>query len=173
MSVKRQAEPGDPTGGACFSRTRTFRYSLYRIWDKNLPLAMFVGLNPSTADENEDDPTVRRCAGFARSWGYGGLLMTNLFAYRSTDPEGLFAARDPVGPGNDDFLARTASRSSIIVAAWGNYGTYLQRSTRVRTLLPNMHHLRLTQSGQPSHPLYLPGKLKPTLWQHQRSTSCV
>lgn len=150
---------------ACFDRTRTFRYTLYRIWDPALPLVTFVGLNPSTADENEDDPTIRRCMGFARNWACGVLLMTNLFAFASTCPEFLFTAKDPVGPDNDQWLRRVARQSSLVIAAWGNHGKHLNRYVQVQKFFPQLHYLRFNLSGQPSHPLYLPGRLLPAVWE--------
>ena len=94
------------TGGgivqsADFSACGTYRYALRRIWLPAAPQVLFIGLNPSTADEKSDDPTIRRCLGFARSWGYGGLIVANLFAYRATAPSALREARDPIGPLND------------------------------------------------------------------------
>jgi hypothetical protein len=125
---------------------------------------MFVGLNPSTADETTDDPTVRRCIAFARDWGYGALCMTNLFAFRATRPEDLKSAAGPVGLENDHFLLRHAARAGIVVAAWGNHGAHLGRGAQVRALLPHLHCLRRTGTGHPAHPLYLPKTLRPVPW---------
>ena len=122
---------------------------------------MFVGLNPSTADETEDDPTIRRCIAFARSWGYGGLCMANLFAYRATKPAIMMAAENPVGEANDEWLLNLASGAGVVVAAWGNDGGHLSRSQSVRRLLPNLHYLKLNRSGEPAHPLYLRSGLQP------------
>ena len=94
---------------AAFSPCRRYRYCLSRVWNPKLPSVMFVGLNPSTADEQEDDPTVRRCIGFARNWNFGGLILVNLFAYRSTDPADLLRVDDPVGPGNDKHILASAA----------------------------------------------------------------
>jgi hypothetical protein len=125
---------------------------------------MFVCLNPSTADENTDDPTVRRCMHFARSWGYGAVLMANLFAFRATDPTSMLSAQDPVGPDNDRVLIQAAREASVVIAAWGVHGIHRSRDTRVRELLPDLHYLRLTKTGQPGHPLYLPKNLRPVPW---------
>jgi hypothetical protein len=124
---------------------------------------MIIGLNPSTADETEDDPTIRRCVQFARLWGYGGLCMANLFAFRAAKPAELFAARDPIGPGNDEWLMKLAASAGVVVAAWGNGGTHLERANAVTRLIPNLYCLRMNRSGQPAHPLYLPADLRPTL----------
>lgn len=125
---------------------------------------MFVGLNPSTADEFNDDPTIRRCIAFAKSWGYAALCMANLFAYRATQPGVMLAAPDPVGPDNDRTLQALASKAGVVVAAWGTNGAHRGRDIAVRELLPNLHYLRLTQNGYPGHPLYLPSTLHPVPW---------
>jgi hypothetical protein len=122
---------------------------------------MFVGLNPSTADETLDDPTIRRCIGFAKDWGYSGLCMTNLFAFRATDPAKMLAAQDPVGPDNDKVLQELAQNAGVVVAAWGTHGAHLKRDAHVRSLLTRLHCLRLTKAGFPGHPLYLPKNLTP------------
>ena len=126
---------------------------------------MFIGLNPSTADETKSDPTVTRCMNYARQWGYDGLIMTNLFAYRSTDPKALKAVDDPVGPENDRYLIMSAIKASLVAAAWGNHGGYLGRDGRVGSKLlqyrSKLHVLKRTKLGYPSHPLYLKSDLKP------------
>lgn len=142
---------------AVFSPCRTHRYSLSRAWNLKLPSVMFVGLNPSTADEQEDDPTVRRCVGFARQWNFGGLVLVNLFAYRSTDPAGLLGADDPIGPGNDKHIVACARGAERVVLAWGTKGILFDRDQRVLSLLPGAHCLGVTKDGHPKHPLYLAG----------------
>lgn len=154
-----------PGSGANFSRCRRYRYTLWRRWDSSRPLVMIIGLNPSTADARQNDPTIRRCIGFARDWGYGGLVVTNLFAFRATYPADLKATSDPVGPRNDVWLRRMAGQVEMIVAAWGNDGTWLNRGVRVRQMLARrLFCLRLNAAGQPAHPLYLPAGLKPITW---------
>lgn len=150
--------------GAIFSACRTYRYGLWRNWIGGEGFAMFVGLNPSTADETADDPTIRRCIGFAKAWGYAGLCMTNLFAFRATEPKEMLRAADPIGPGNDDALCRLANYAGVIIAAWGAHGTHLGRDRTVRSMLPKLHYLRLTKDGHPGHPLYLPKTLVPQPW---------
>ncbi len=140
---------------AHFSACSTYRYSLSRTWDTSLPRILFVGLNPSTADEQCDDPTVRRCIGFARSWGYGGLVLVNLFAYRTTDPNELKNVEAPVGPDNDRWIATEKSRVERIVAAWGNHGVLLNRDEAVLATLGRVYCLGVTKAGCPRHPLYL------------------
>lgn len=149
---------------ATFSPCRIFRYTLGRKWSDK-PMCMFIGLNPSTADETKDDPTVRRCIGYAKDWGYGGLLMTNIFGYRSTDPRALLALDDPVGEENDGYLLRCYEQADVAIAAWGVHGSLRGRNLTVRKLLSPLHYLRLTKDGHPNHPLYLPKALKPILWQ--------
>lgn len=149
--------------GADFSGCGRYRYTLWRRWGPG-GTCMFVGLNPSTADATIDDPTVRRCIGFARSWGYGSLMMTNLFAWRATDPRDMLAAEDPVGPDNDQTLRACWMNAKIAVAAWGAHGTHRGRGEHVRAMLPALHYLRLTKDGHPWHPLYLPASLRPVKW---------
>lgn len=146
---------------ACLSPDRVYRYWLSRVWDESLPHLTVIGLNPSTADETVDDPTIRRCLGYAKSWGLGGLTMLNLFAYRATDPREMKAASDPVGPDNDAFLRLYTE--GVILAAWGAHGAYRGRGDEVRRILSNrpLHCLGVTNAGQPKHPLYLRADLEP------------
>ena len=149
---------------AVLSKNRLYRYALTRVWRSDLPTVMFIGLNPSIADENIDDPTLLRCIGFADSWGYGGVVMANLFAYRATLPAEMKKAKNPIGRGNNQWLQKLAGQSEIVIAAWGNDGGYLTRSQQVRKLIPGLHYLRLNKSGEPAHPLYLPASLSPVIW---------
>lgn len=147
---------------ATFSPCRTYRYSLWRRW--GMPeqgYAMFIGLNPSKADEVEDDPTVRRCIQYAKNWGYGALCMTNIFAFRATDPAVMKAHSEPIGPDTDTALVELAKNAGVVVAAWGNHGSHGGRAQQVIALLPNLHCLKVTKAGQPSHPLYLRKALTP------------
>ncbi|HCG6550620.1 TPA: DUF1643 domain-containing protein [Vibrio parahaemolyticus] len=149
---------------AKLSDCRTYRYELWRTWDDSKPYAMFIGLNPSTADETEDDPTIRRCINFAKSWGYGGLCMANLFAYRATQPEDMKRTSDPIGNQNDETLILLAQNAGVIVGAWGNDGVFLNRSEDVRALIPDLSVLKVNKSGEPAHPLYLKSTLTPIKW---------
>ena len=145
------------TGGAAFSRDRRYRYRLWRRWDRSRPAIAFCMLNPSTADARRDDPTIRRCIGFARDWGYGGIEVVNIFALRATDPRALRSARDPVGPRNDAFMRQAAARSPVVIA-WGVHGALRGRgATALRLFGPRTRLLALgrTRSGAPRHPLYL------------------
>jgi hypothetical protein len=128
----------------------------------NHSYTMFVGLNPSTADESKDDPTIRRCVGYAKRWGYGALCMTNLFAYRATHRDVLKAYPSPIGPDNDRWLVEAAIKASVVVAAWGIDGLYLQRDQAVIRLLgKKLVCLNKTKDGHPGHPLYLKKNLTP------------
>lgn len=166
-----------------FSADRAHRYTLWRQWgnttlrdlfslrelpdspaDSQAPFVMFVGLNPSTADETNDDPTIRRCIEFTRRWGYEEFVMTNLFAFRATDPKIMMKSVDPIGPDNDSWLCRLGDRAEMIIAAWGNKGSFMGRASTVLKMLPNVQYLRLNKDGSPEHPLYIPGDTKPSLY---------
>lgn len=144
--------PGHP---CAWSPDKAYRYSLWRMWGPGEIPCLFIGLNPSTADETEDDPTIRRCKNFAKSWGCDSLIMTNLFAYRATDPKHMKAASDPIGPDNDAWLIRLSSIAKIKVAGWGVHGSHLERSLAVIDLLNGLQCLGFTKDGYPKHPLYL------------------
>lgn len=147
----------DISMGAELSHDRVYRYTLWRIWDSNKPFVLFIGLNPSTADEYKDDQTIRRCLGFAKKWGYGGLYMANLFAFRATDPVEMKAHKAPVGPGNDEVLIRLSEQAGLVVCAWGAHGSHLSRNNDVYNLLNkyNLMCLDVTKHGHPRHPLYI------------------
>jgi hypothetical protein len=153
--------------GALFSECRRWRYLLWRRWDAARPVANFLMLNPSTADEWQLDPSCTRARLYAERWGYGALIVTNIFGWRATDPEEMKAVRDPVGRGNDRAILRAARESAIVVCAWGNHGAHLGRSAAVRELLAKARIearvLRMNAGGEPAHPLYLPARLKPVL----------
>ena len=134
-----------------------YRYALERTWDERKPKLMFLMLNPSTADANIIDRTVGRCLGYAQTWGYGGLLIGNVFALRSTDPKVLRRHRDPVGPDNDFHLKAMAERSELIVAGWGtNVRINPEREDVVKEMFAGrLFCLALNSDGTPGHPLYL------------------
>ncbi len=146
--------------GAQFSNDRIYRYALWRTWRVGDGHVLFIGLNPSTADETEDDPTIRRCIGFAKDLGYGGMYMVNLFAYRATNPKELMKTESPIGPSNNHYLQRYVDPISFNIACWGTRGVYLNRGQQVRDILGDncLHCFGLTKNGQPRHPLYLPKK---------------
>ena len=146
---------------AKLSEDRKYRYALWRTWDDSKAFVMFIGLNPSTADEDTDDPTLTRCINYAKSWGYGGVCMANLFAFRATEPSDMKASKDPVGRENNKWLKKLAKDAGLVVAAWGNDGSYLRRSKQVEKLIPNLYCLKLNKSGEPAHPLYQPANRQP------------
>lgn len=139
----------------------TYRYELRRVWAAG-PLCGWIMLNPSTADAEQDDPTIRRCMGFARSWGYAGIVVRNLYALRATEPRDLITHPRPVGWDNDAYLMNAVD-DPITVCAWGSRGD--RGDTVINALADagaNLHYLALTRAGKPRHPLYLPSALTPT-----------
>lgn len=155
---------GEGISGATFSKDKRHRFSLWRVWDKEKGMVLFIGLNPSKADEVRDDPTVKKCALYAKSWGYGGLFMGNCFSLRSSLPEALFQTNPVDGLANDEALKEMESKSKIVIACWGRLGCYLHRSEQVYGMFPHLYCLGTTKSGEPSHPLYLPLHYKPELY---------
>lgn len=150
-------------GGASFSPDERYRYTLWRKWNEvEIPrMVAFIGLNPSTADAKLDDPTIRRCIGYGKFWGYDGLLMLNLFAYRATDPRELLKQDDPVGPQNDDALRLSVPATAMRVGAWGAHKLAVERAQEVIPMISPYCVLGLTKDGHPKHPLYLPKHLQP------------
>ncbi len=152
-----------------FSLCRNYRYTLWREWGDLVRAKqegyylMVIGLNPSTADERVNDPTIRRCMGFAREWGFTGLLMTNLFAFRATDPAVMKAAADPVGEENNKWLMMAAGSldCGMILAAWGAHGSHLGRAEKVTRAIAGLQCLKKNADGSPMHPLYVPGDTVP------------
>lgn len=134
----------------------TYRYSLLRKWHPDGGWLVVVGLNPSTADALQDDPTIRRCVHFAKRESRTGLVMLNLFALRATDPRVMRAHPEPVGPDNDAVIRALAGTTNrTIVAAWGAHGSYRNRADEVAKMVPDLQCFGLTKGGHPRHPLYL------------------
>jgi len=148
--------------GAIFSddADREYRYSLWRIWDDNLPMIMFIGLNPSTANEITDDPTIRRVKKFASDWGYGGVYMLNLFAYVTPYPEELSKCNDPVAD-NDLHLKLFGEICDEIIFAWGSFDEAKERAKKVIQMFPKAKALIINKDGTPRHPLYVKGDTIP------------
>lgn len=146
--------------GASFSECRRYRYSLWRIWEPEKPLCMFIGLNPSTANEASDDPTIRRVKNFAASWGFGGVYMMNLFAWVTAYPEELRRAEDAVGGANDFQLKQVGKLCSEVVCAWGSFPEAVERAEIVKAMFPGAKALVLNADGSPRHPLYVPKKVQ-------------
>lgn len=159
-----------PDTGAVVSDCGIYRYSLWRVWDWGAPACVFVMLNPSTADEIENDPTISRCISYAKRFGAGRLIVVNLFAFRSTDRKAMKAAADPVGPKNNDHIVAAALQADLIICAWGTDGAHRSRDQEVVRLLRGEHGLRhlyalkITAGGHPGHPLYLKGDMIPVLF---------
>lgn len=155
---------GHPPSWATISADEVYRYLLGRHWAEG-PHVVFVMLNPSTADAMKDDPTIRRCRGFARRWRFGSFQVVNLFAFRATDPRELRAAEDAVGPENDQCIERVLKTADAVVCAWGSKPIVKHRAPAVLKLIRDAGHTpqRIgppTKSGEPRHPLYLRADLE-------------
>jgi hypothetical protein len=155
---------------ALISPDSIYRYTLTRTWDETKPKLLVLGLNPSTADEKKDDPTVRREIGFAIRWGYGALLKGNIFAFRATDPKKMKLASDPIGPDNNRWILEMAGRAKCIVAAWGVHGSFMNRDQAVAKLLAwkALWCLGVTKGGFPKHPLYVKAVTPLVPWLFKR-----
>jgi hypothetical protein len=139
-----------------YSPCDAYRYGLSRVWDAGQPSLLFIMLNPSTADEHRNDPTVARCETRARRMGFGAVMIANLFAFRATRPADLKLAQEPNGPENDAVLAHWSGVADMTVAAWGVHGSHLDRAGQLAIQLPERtFHLGLTKAGHPRHPLYV------------------
>lgn len=152
---------------AVMSDCGRYRYRLSRTWDASSPPIVFVMLNPSTADAETDDPTIRRCLGYTRRWGYGCLIVVNLYAYRTTRPGELWRVDDPVGNENDDHIRAAfdlaSASTGLVVAAWGAHAA-TSRAVQVSGSAPSLTALALTKQGQPRHPLYIRKTAVPFRW---------
>ncbi len=159
-----------PTSSAVLSECGRYRYRLTRVWDETGSRVLWIMLNPSTADADTDDPTIRRCITFAKGWGYGGIEVVNLFALRSTNPRQLRTQDDPVGEGNLDTIQEAAldMSNTLIVCAWGAVGRYKGIGQIVYDLCREsgvtLHILEMGKTGMPCHPLYLSAKREPQVW---------
>lgn len=165
--IIRQFSDERARSSAVYSDCGAYRYALTREWGDGGRL-LFVMLNPSTADERRNDPTVERCERRARALGFGAMRVVNIFAFRATDPRVLRRAPDPVGPGNDRVLADSVGWSDMVLCAWGAHGAHRGRGDQVeenlRSLTPRLWHLGLTRAGAPRHPLYIGYAVRPSKW---------
>lgn len=152
-----------PGSGAEFSADRKYRYALWRIWEPDIPFVMFIGLNPSTANEHNNDPTIKRVMKIVQGWGYGGFYMMNLFAIVSSKPEILLTDPDPIGD-NDRWLDKIAFECETIVFAWGAFKEAKERAEAIVKRFPDAYCLRKTKGGHPWHPLYIPADTQPILF---------
>ena len=166
--IERHFQKGDALSVALYSECEKYRYALTRIWDDAGQKVLFVMLNPSTATEVQNDPTVERCERRARALGFGGFRVTNIFAWRDTDPRKMKAAADPIGPANDTILSESCPWADQVVAAWGTHGAHMNRGPEVLELLKQsgatLLHLGLSKDGHPKHPLYIAYSQKPEPW---------
>ncbi len=167
--ITRHHIKGDAPSVAVYSDCERYRYALTRIWDEVGSRVLFVMLNPSTATEIRNDPTVERCERRARALGFGAFRVCNIFAWRATDPREMRAADDPVGPENDAAILEGADWADRIICAWGTHGAHLDRGPAVERLLRGtgrpLYHLGLTRAGHPKHPLYIGYATKPMAWE--------
>lgn len=159
----------DAASVAVYSDCQQYRYALTRVWEDTGRKALFIMLNPSTATETQNDPTVERCERRARALGFGAFRVTNIFGYRATDPRVMRAQVDPVGQDNDHAIAEGVSWADQMICAWGSHGAHQGRGIAVHHLLRAtglpLFHLGLTQSGHPKHPLYIGYSVQPVLWE--------
>lgn len=144
---------------AILDKERKYRYMLKRQWGEcNNNFINFVLLNPSTANETVEDPTIKACIKFSQNFGYDGFYVTNLFAFRTKSPNVLKKSEDPIGDENDKYIKEYARKSKLVVIAWGNHGNFLNRNNEVLKILSEIktpHCLAVTNLGNPKHPLYI------------------
>ena len=157
---------------AVISECGKYRYSLSRVWDENKPRVLFIMLNPSTANAEKDDPTIRRCIGFAKDWGYGGIYVVNLFSLRATNPKELLTAPFVVGVENEKWFRRMSALAHLVVCAWGNSAIVnklqkqLDHNWKPLSWIDKpLHYLELSNDGTPKHPLYLSKTLTPIRYE--------
>lgn len=166
LAVIHRSAQFDPTG--------QYRYWLHRRWDEARPEIVLIMLNPSRADHQQDDPTLRRCIRLAQQWHYGSLTVVNLFAYCSPSPQQLKIATDPVGKDNDSQILQVCETAGQILLAWGNWGNLQGRDQQVLDLLQpyrdRLYCLGLNRTGQPRHPLYVPRNTKLCPWTDGRTS---
>ncbi len=166
--ITRSHTKGDAPSFAVYSDCERYRYALTRVWDPAGTKVAFVMLNPSTATEVQNDPTVERCERRARTLGFGGFRVTNIFAWRDTDPHNMRAAKSPIGPENDTAIQEACAWADQVIAAWGTHAAYLNRGAQVVELLRQsgkpIFHLGLSKQGHPKHPLYIAYAQQPEIW---------
>lgn len=166
--ITRSHTKGDAPSTAVYSDCETYRYSLTRIWDPDGQKVMFVMLNPSTATEVQNDPTIERCERRARTLGFGGFRATNIFAIRATDPRVMRAAKDPEGPENEAAILSGAEWADQIICAWGTHGAHRDQGPCIENALratgQPLFHLGLSKHGHPKHPLYIAYSQQPQPW---------
>jgi hypothetical protein len=166
-TITRTHQKGDAASSAVYSPCMAYRYLLTRDWSGGRR-ALFIMLNPSTATEAQNDPTVERCERRARALGFGAFRVCNIFAYRATDPKVMRAVADPVGPLNDTAILGSVPWADQVICAWGTHGVHLGRGPQVEALLrgagAQLWHLGLSKAGHPKHPLYIGYEKGPEGW---------
>jgi len=166
--ITRSHVKGDAPSVAVYSGCERYRYLLTREWAPAQGRALFIMLNPSTATEVQNDPTVERCERRARTLGFGAFRVCNIFAFRATDPRVMRAAPDPVGPDNDAAILESLPWADRVICAWGTHGAYLKRGAQVEAMLRasghELFHLGLSKAGHPKHPLYIGYAVQPVRW---------
>lgn len=166
--ITRTHTKGDAPSTAVYSDCERYRYSLTRVWDPAGTRVHFIMLNPSTATEVQNDPTVERCERRARALGHGAFRVTNIFAWRDTDPRKMRAAIDPIGPDNDAAIEQGVAWADLTICAWGTHGAHLGRGPQLETVLRAkrgpLFHLGLSKHGHPKHPLYIAYTQQPEQW---------
>lgn len=158
--MQQQLFDSEHSSGATFSDDRKYRYALWRVWDSEKPRIMFIGLNPSTANETEPAPTITRVINFAKGWGYGGVYMMNLFAIVGSDPIILKTDPDPIGD-NDGWIEKISKKCDKIIFAWGAFKEAEERAKQVVDMFPGAFALTINRDGSPKHPLYVKGNVNP------------
>ena len=166
--ITRSHVKGDAPSVAVYSGCERYRYLLMREWAPAQGRALFIMLNPSTATEVQNDPTVERCERRARTLGFGAFRVCNIFAFRATDPRVMRAAPDPVGPDNDAAILDSLPWADRVICAWGTHGAHLDRGAQVEAMLRAsghaLFHLGLSKAGHPKHPLYIGYAVQPVAW---------
>lgn len=168
MITRTHIKDGAPST-ATYSDCERYRYALTRTWDEQAKRVLFVMLNPSKATEVQNDPTVERCERRARALGFGAFQVTNIFAWRDTDPFKMRKATDPIGPDNDAAILAGVAWADQVIAAWGTHGAHLDRGPQMAAILhatdKPISTLGLSKHGHPKHPLYISYRQQPIIWQ--------
>ena len=166
--ISRQFRKGDAESSALYSDCERYRFALTRVWNTSQQRVLYIMLNPSTATELKNDPTIERCERRSRRLGFGGMQIVNIFAFRATDPRDLKAFEMPVGTGNDAVIRFGVEWADVVIAAWGAHGDHLGRGGEVAALLRDTgveaRHFGLSKAGHPRHPLYIGYAQQPMAW---------
>ncbi len=140
---------------AIFSEDNIHRYALIHEWELDRPSLMIISLNPSAEDGELNNPTIRRCIGFAKRWGFGRLFITNLFSFKTSSPKDLFNSENPIGNKNDYWLKKLSKKVDKVVLAYGNHGKFKNRHEEILKIIHDPYCIKKSKTGMPMHPLYL------------------